>query len=276
MDDEYLQTLDFVAFDTETTGLWAPSNRIVEVGAVKFRLGNSRVERFQSLVNPERHIPVETVRVHRITDTMVKDAQTVKPVLEQFFDFCGKEAVLIAHNAPFDISFVGCELERVGMSLPSNMILDTVDICRAYHPGLDSYSLLSLTQQFGISKTQSHRASDDAALVWKLFSHVSEEFPFIENERDFRRAFTFYSMSDWRGETRELPHEFSDISLAIKEGLTLEIVYASHRRPPEAQTIRPLRIHALKSALYIAAFCEKTQEERTFRLDRIKSFRLLR
>ncbi len=275
MDDEFLQTLDFVAFDTETTGLWAPANRIVEVGAVRFQLGNDRVKRYQSLVNPERHIPVETVRVHRITDTMVKDAPMIKPVLEQFFDFCGPESILIAHNALFDISFVGCELERVGLPLPKIMVLDTVDIYRQYHPGLDSYSLLSLAQQFRISKSQNHRASDDAALVWKLFTHVSERFPFIRNNQDLRREFTLYSLSDRQEVAKELPDRYSDISVAIKEGLTLEIIYASPRKPPETRIIRPLRLHVLKSAFYIAAYCERAQAERTFRLDRIKSFHLL-
>jgi DNA polymerase-3 subunit epsilon len=275
-DNDFLQTLEFVAFDTETTGLWAPSNRIVEVGAVKFRLGQTDCQRFQALVNPERSIPLETIRVHNITDSMVKSAETIKPVLEQFLEFCGADSILIAHNALFDISFIGCEMDRVGLSLPNNQILDTVDIFRKFHPGLDSYSLLSLAQQFKISRTQNHRATDDAALVWKLFLHVSQDFPSTPDSTAFKRHFTFYSVDQWQGEVRPLPEEFADIQIAIDEKTRLEIVYQSNNNPPQTRVIKPFRIHYLKSNHYITAYCERVESERTFRLDRICSFRLLR
>ena len=276
MDDDYLQTLTFVAFDTETTGLWAPANRIVELGAIKFRLGVPTVERFQALVNPQRKIPAEVVRVHGITDTMVKDAETIEPVLKQFGEFIGAESVLIAHNALFDISFVGCELDRSGMPLFENPVLDTVDISRKYRPGLDSYSLLSLVQALGIGRDQNHRAADDAAMVWKVFSLISEQFPFMKTDSDFRREFTIYHMSQWQGENKPLPEQYDDFNRAIEEGLAMHIDYAAHGRPVESRTIRPLRIHVLRNAYYIAAFCERVQDERTFRLDRIRRFRLIR
>ena len=275
-DDDYLQTLEFVAFDTETTGLWAPSNKIVEVGAVKFRLGQIDCERFQALVNPERSIPLETIRVHNITDSMVRNAETIRPVLEQFMEFCGPDSVLIAHNALFDISFIGCEMDRVGLSLPTNPILDTVDLARRFQPGLDSYSLLSLAQKFKISRTQNHRATDDAALVWKLFLYVSQDFPPTADATAFRRQFTFYSVDQWQGEVRPLPEEFADIQIAIDEKTRLEIVYQSNNHPPQTRVIRPFQVHSLKSNHYITAYCERAESERTFRLDRIRSFRLLR
>jgi len=275
-DDDYLQPLEFVAFDTETTGLWAPSNKIVEVGAIKFRLGQRDCERFQALVDPERSIPLETIRVHNITDSMVKNAETIKPVLEQFMEFCGPDSVLIAHNALFDISFIGCEMDRVSLSLPENPILDTVDLARRFHPGLDSYSLLSLAQQFKISRTQNHRATDDAALVWKLFLYISQDFPPTPDAKAFRRQFTFYSVDQWQGEVRPLPEEFADIQIAIDEKIRLEIVYQSNNHPPQTRVIRPFQVHSLKLNHYITAYCERAESERTFRLDRIRSFRLLR
>ncbi len=276
MDDEYLQSFDFVAFDTETTGLWAPTNRIVELGAVKFRLGGLTAARFQALVNPERKIPLETIAVHGITDTMVREAETIKPVLQQFMEFCGPDSVLIAHNALFDISFVGCEADRIGLPLMTNPIIDTVDIFRHYQPGLESYSLLALAREYGISRSQNHRATDDAALVWKLFLKISQGFPYIKDFSEFKQHFTLYTMSQWQGQMKELPEEFADLDLAINEGLAVEIIYSTAARPPEKRVIRPQRLHTLKNALYVTAYCEKVEEERTFRLDRIKSFRILR
>ncbi len=275
MDDDFFQGLDFVAFDTETTGLWAPVNRIVELGAVKFRLGSNRPDVFSELVNPERRIPPEVIRVHGISDSMVSDADTIGPVLERFFEFCGPESILIAHNAKFDISFVGCEMSRAGLPMIPNRVLDTVDICKQYYPGLDSYSLLSLSQEFAISRTQNHRAADDAALVWKLFSKVSEAFPYIKSDSLLRREFNFYSMAQWQGDTPELPEEFAELERAIDEELTVDIVYGAPGRRPEERRIRPLRVHSLKNTTYIAAYCEKVEDERTFRLDRIKRFTLV-
>jgi len=273
-DDEYLQQIDFVAFDTETTGIWAPAHRIVEIGAVRFRLGEARMDKFQMLVNPEREIPTEVVEIHGITTSMVQSAETIKPVLEMFYEFSGPDSVLIAQNAMFDISFVGCEADRVGLPLMENQILDTVDIYKRYRPGLDSYSLQSLMRKFGLGADQSHRATDDATLVWRLFTMVAEEFPVFQTRGEFKRAFNFYSMQQWRGEERPLPDEYRDISRAVDEGLALDIVYVTNGQPPQARTIWPKRVHNLRTVFYVTAYCERAQSERTFRLDRIQSFRI--
>ncbi|UCC44467.1 MAG: WYL domain-containing protein [Candidatus Zixiibacteriota bacterium] len=275
MDDHFLQSLEFVAFDTETTGLWAAANRIVEIGAIKFRLGRNDCRRFQALVNPERPIPLETVNVHGITDTMVKDAELARPVLREFLDFCGGQSVLIAHNARFDISFVGSELDRAELPMPDNIILDTVDIFRVLHPELQSYSLLSLARQFSISRAQRHRAADDAALVWKLFALASEEFPYVDKLSTLTRIFPRYYMSQWQGETRSLPDQYTDITQAIDLKRRLQIVYQPDKSPPQTRIIRPTRVHWHRQKYYIAAYCEKAEAERTFRLDRIVSFQLI-
>jgi len=274
-DCEYIQSLDFVAFDTETTGIWAVTNRIVEIGAVKFRLGQRLTDRFQELINPEREIPAEVIDIHGITNGMVQSSRSIEPVLKDFVDFCGPDSVLIAHNALFDISFVGCESDRVGLPLMENHILDSVDLFRKYRPGLDSYALESLMRKFKLGTDQNHRAADDAALVWKLFEIVSQDFPILTKQSEFKRAFTFYHMSQWQRNERPLPDRFRDIARAIEEERSLEIVYASNGQPPGARTIWPRRIHNLRTVFYVTAFCEKAETELTFRLDRIKSFHLV-
>jgi len=273
-DSEYLKQVDFVAFDTETTGIWAPAHRIVEVGAVKFRLGETSVDRFQALVNPEREIPTEVIEIHGITNGMVQSSETIEPVLREFYDFCGPEAVLIAHNATFDISFVGCEADRTGLPLMENPILDTVDLYKQYRPGLDSYALQSLMRKFGLGAEQSHRAADDAGLVWRLFTMVADDFPVFSRRGEFKRAFTFYTMAQWRGDERPLPEEYRDVARAVEEGRALEIVYVANGQPPQSRIIWPKRIHNLRTVFYVTSFCEKARAERTFRLDRIQSFRL--
>lgn len=271
----YLSSLTFVAFDTETTGIWAASNRLVEVAGVKFRFGREETETFSELINPRREISDEVIRVHGITNEMVASADTAGEVLKRFVEFCGPDSILIAHNAPFDISHVGCELDRYNIPAGDNMILDTVEIYRRYFPGLSSYSLLSLAKEFKVAESQSHRALADAEIVHNLFVHASERFPRVDSEDRLRVSFKVSAMSDWQPEEVQLPGEYADIKRAIDERLPLEIHYAAEGHPPSHRTIRPLQVHVLRDRFYINAWCERTESERTFRLDRILSFRLI-
>jgi len=270
----YLRTQTWVAFDTETTGLWAPSHRVVEIGAVRFRLGSDRTETFASLVNPQRPMPSEVIRIHGITDDTVADAPTVGDVLRRFLDFCS-DAVLVAHNAPFDISFVGCEMERCQLPFCDNLIFDTVDIYRRLFPGLPGYSLLQLARQFNVAQTQAHRALADAEYVSRLVRHAATRFPEIDGPEALRATFTTYRMQDWRSEPAVIPVGYEDLALALAEKRRIRIKYHSTGQEAAWRVIRPSIVHALGDRLYLTAHCEKADAERTFRLDRIESYELL-
>jgi DNA polymerase III epsilon subunit len=272
---EYLRSRTFVAFDTETTGLWAPAHRIVEIAAVRFRLASEECETFQSLVNPERSIPQEVIAIHGITDEMVAEAPTIKPALERFIEFCGSDSILIAHNALFDISFINCELDRVDLPVPENTVLDTVDIYHRLYPQLESYSLLGLVSRFGIAQSQVHRALEDARLVRLLFIKAAERLGTIENEEELRASLATYTMADWPGLVKELPDEFGELTRALKENLKVEITYQTQSKQPHNRIIRPKQVYAIGSTFYLNAFCERARDERTFRLDRIERFRVL-
>ena len=273
---DYLKSQVFVAFDTETTGLWANSHRIVELGAVKFRLGTEGIESFESLINPERNIPAEVIPIHGITDKIVADAPSAPGVLSDFLEFCDKGSVLIAHNASFDISFLACEFERAELDFSRSPVIDTVDIYHRLFPGLDSYSLLSLVKHFHISTDQDHRALADAKLVYLLFSKAAEKLAHVENKKQLLDMITVYRMTDWHGNSVQLPPEFAELEKAINKNMKVEISYLSSAQPPTARIIRPRAAYALGSKYYINAFCERAGGERTFRLDRIKSFRILK
>lgn len=272
---EYLTDVTFVAFDTETTGLFAPTQRIVEIGAVKFRLGEAKADTFQELVNPERRIPADAIRVHHITDDMVVSADTAPAVLKRFCAFAGDDTVLISHNAPFDISFVGWELDRAGMSFGNNLILDTVDIFHRLFPGLISYSLESLVKQFKIAHSQDHRALADALFVREMFTKAAPLFPSAPTLQSGLGNFSVHTMAEWSGQEPELPDKYSDLRLAVDRNLSTEIIYESPTRGPETRVVRPKRIFARGGRFYLVAHCEQAAEERTFRLDRIPQYRLL-
>ncbi len=272
---DYLTGVTFVAFDTETTGLFAATNKVVEIGAVKFRLGQPDAETFQELVNPGRRIPVDAIRVHGITDEMVSLAEPAGPVLERFIAFCGRDSLLISHNAPFDISFVGWELNRAGTNFGDNPILDTIDIYRRLFPGLYSYSLLSLVTHFGISQSQEHRALADAVFVQKLFEQAAPLFPEADSVKSLLASFDVHRMNEWSGDEVDLPDTYSDLKLALDTRQCLEIIYESPTRGSEMRRIWPKRLYAMGNTIYLTAFCEKAVAERTFRLDRLVSFKLL-
>lgn len=272
---EFLQRQTFVAFDTETTGMWAMTNRIVEIAAVKFSFNRGDTDTFQSLVNPDRHIPEEVTQIHGITDDMVNNAPPIRTVLADFLSFCGDDSVLVAHNAPFDISFIGSELDRAGLEFGENPILDTVDIYHRFFPGLESYSLLNLARHFEIAQSQEHRALSDAELVKKLVLKAAEKMVGLKDVTDLERILTVYRMSSWRREPALLPDEFADIQQAIENKMKLQIIYNHPVKSSAARTIHPQQVFKLGSVFYINAYCELAGAERTFRLDRILSYKVL-
>lgn len=270
----WLEATPIVAFDTETTGLWAPSERIVEIGAVRRDSAGAKLREFGSLINPGRPIPETVTAIHGITDEMVADAPPASEVLPRFVEFC-RGAVLVAHNAPFDIGFVGWELNRSGLNFGEDLILDTVDIYRRFFPGQVSYSLLSLSRAFGFAQDQRHRAVDDARLVMTLLQHASPVLSHLTSEDNVKAELACYRMQDWQAREIVLPEEFIELERAIHDAGVIEMVYASQGKPPQARRIRPMIVHCQGDVLYVNAYCFRARAERTFRLDRIQSFRVV-
>ncbi len=163
----------FIIFDLETTGLSAGSERITEIGAVKMEKGVV-VDAFQTFVNPEKTIPEEIVRLTGITDDMVKDAPYEKEALKLFYDFCGPHQSLVAHNAPFDMSFLRAAATRCDFPCPFTSI-DTVTICRALYPELRSHRLNNMVDHFALGGFNHHRANDDAAILALVYQKLMEE-----------------------------------------------------------------------------------------------------
>ena len=120
----------FVVFDLETTGFSAIKDKIIEIGAVKVVKGEI-VDSFSTFVNPRRPIPFEITKLTSITDEMVMEYPDIETILPQFLEFVG-DAVLVAHNAGFDVGFIeqNCRYQD---SRVSRFWADRVFIC---HPGI--------------------------------------------------------------------------------------------------------------------------------------------
>ena len=167
---------EYVVFDIETTGFSPVKNRIIEIGAVKVR-GGEIVDRFSTFVNPKTPIPFEIEKLTGIRDDMVMDSPTIETVLPEFLEFC-KDAVLVAHNANFDMSFIKENAKR--LDIPKEFTyVDTVGIARMLLPNQAKHTLDAVAKTLGISLENHHRAVDDATATAEMFVKF---IPMLEKE----------------------------------------------------------------------------------------------
>lgn len=168
---------DFVAFDLETTGLSPKSDRVIEVGAVRFGPDLVPRERLGLLVDPDMPIPLAVQRLTGITDRDVRGALSPEEAMAQFADFCDG-ARLVAHGGQFDMAFCAALLPRAfGSSRP---VFDTLDLARILLPVASSHSLPLLSEQLDIEHQRPHRALSDAETTATLFSRlvdIAERMP---------------------------------------------------------------------------------------------------
>ena len=149
----------FVVFDLETTGFSAEVDRIIEIGAVKIKNGEI-VDNFSKFVNPKIPIPFRIEKLTGINDSMVMKAEPIEKILPEFLEFCG-DAVMVAHNAGFDTSFIINNAERLGIKYDPT-IMDTVLLAQFVIPNLHNYKLDTLCKHLAVSLENHHRAVDDA------------------------------------------------------------------------------------------------------------------
>lgn len=160
-----------IFYDTETTGTSPKEDAIVEIAAYD----PIDKREFVSFVHPGRPIPPEVSAIHHITDEMVAGSPSFAVVGQQFMDFCGEDAVLIAHNNDrFDKLFLQEEANRHGLVWPKSWIhFDTLLWARRYRPDLPRHSLQFLREVYGIAANNAHRALDDVIVLHQIFSMMT-------------------------------------------------------------------------------------------------------
>ena len=265
-----ISTLDFVAFDTETTGLSPHSESLVELAGVRFNLVTGAKEYFQTFVNPGKPIPPGATRIHGITDEMVAVAPTIDKVLPSFYQFI-EGAVLVAHNAPFDIGFVSLHSMRANLALPEMPILDSCMFSRRVMLNLSSHRLSSLVSAFSLDHSTVHRALADAKNCMEIFRILVEKScgPKACWDSLVARHGKLYSFKDASKpvkQTRKVV-ELDPIVKAVEEKKSLWIVYEGSYGPRE---ITPVLLYAKGAKQYMEATCHLDGIRKSFRLDRIQ------
>lgn len=161
-----------IVFDTETTGMNAEGeDRIIEIGALELVNFVPTGKVYHQYINPERAIPADATAVHGITDADVADKPVYAEIVAAWDDFIGEDAILVAHNAEFDMRFINAEYRRLGMAtLPKTRFLDTLAMARKMFPGAPA-SLDALCRRYNVdnSKRVYHGALMDAELLAEVF-----------------------------------------------------------------------------------------------------------
>jgi len=199
-----LKELDFVVVDVEATGAKTPPNRLIELGAYRIRKGKI-VDEFLQLVNPEIPIPRFVATLTGISNEMVRRAPVFAEVAPQWLDFVS-DSVLIAHNAPFDTSFLNHEISRV---YPGHRMVNphlcTVRLSRRVLPELMNHRLDTIANHFSIPIVSRHRAGSDAQATAQIFLLLLTKLEEEHGVKDLAAARNFQFPEISQSVTAQLP-----------------------------------------------------------------------
>lgn len=252
-----------VFFDLETTGLDLRSgHRVCEVALVRMH-GATEMGRIDTLVNPGRLLDPAAAAVNGLNDAQLAQAPPFATLAAPIVELM-RDAVLVAHNLPFDQAFLRHELALVGKSLSPTPALDTLTLARRLFRQR-SYSLATLAAQFALPPP-SHRAMDDVRTLAALYSHLCAHMANlgIHTVADALR----YERGLLPGAPEPEPPPL--VAQALAEQRLLRIVYTSRSEGgPVARTVRPLYLSVETAGLYLRAFCYLRNDVRTFALTKI-------
>jgi len=261
-----LDETTFAVFDVETTGLsLAYGHRICEVGCLRVR-GGIELDRFESLVDPRRPVSPGAFGVNRITAEMLRGApifeQIAAPLLQVM-----EGAVLVAHNAPFDLGFLAAELDIARLPAPKNPVIDTLALARrAYR--LPRNSLSAVVVALDVKTSPTHRALSDVQATWGVLERIILD---LEHRQGVA---TLGQLIEFQGGPIPHPHSRAlSLPPAITEALgndgRVRMRYIDARGRETNRLVRPFRVNERGGVLYLVAHCFRRGELRTFRLDRV-------
>lgn len=182
----------YVVFDLETTGLRADKCKIIEIGAVKIQ-NETIVDTFSTLINPKESISYKIETLTGINNSMVKGAPLIEEMLPKFLDFVG-DAVLVAHNANFDVTFINNKAKEQGIKT-NFTVADTLTLSRMLIPDMKKFKLDAVAKKLGVILENHHRAVDDSMCTAKIFLKLIDK---LKN----RNIFTLDGVNELAKENR--------------------------------------------------------------------------
>jgi DNA polymerase-3 subunit epsilon len=264
-----LDEITFTVLDVETTGLTPQfGDRVCEIALLRFR-GDRELGRFHSLVNPLRPISPGAFAVNGIRDEELAGAPIFAEITPPILEFL-EGTTLVAHNAPFDLSFLDAEFGICGLPPVANSVIDTLALARRCYC-FGSNSLQSVARALGLVTRGQHRALADAVTT-KL---VLERFLADLHQRS---VLTLGELLEAQGGCVEVPEREAiplppEVEEALNSGGGLWLRYVSSVGEETLREVNPLQVTSYGGCVYLVAFCHLRNEQRTFRLDRIVEMR---
>ncbi len=245
----------FICFDIETTGLSANRDKITEIGAVKIKNGQI-TDTFSTFVNPEMPIPSKITELTGINDAMVKDAPSQSEAVKAFLEFADG-SILVAHNAPFDTSFIRVACENMGVEYNCTSI-DTVVICRNILTDIKNCKLDTVAKFLRLGDFNHHRATDDAQMLSAIFIELCKR---LKNDYNINEVYDINTKITG-GDFKKLPTYHQIILVKNSVGLKnlYKLISKSHldyfyKKPriPKSELIKH------REGLIIGSACEAGQ-----------------
>lgn len=257
-----LSSARFAFLDLETTGL-APwfGDRICEVGIVLTE-GKRIKNTYHTLVNPRHPLSPGASSANGLTETELESAPSFQEVADQV-QAALDEAVVVCHNAKFDLQFLDSEFRRLEREIQVPNLIDTLMLARKYFE-LPSYSLYSLADAFHLSTVGGRGAQDDALNTRGVFFALMDSLKDLNKPLD--EYIGIYNSPAWPNEGIQLPIELGE---AIYSGKRMFIRYMDKDGEKTERWITPLQVIGLADYIYLQAYCHLREAERSFRLDRI-------
>jgi DNA polymerase-3 subunit epsilon len=252
----------FAFLDLETTGLspWF-GDRICEVGIVLTE-GKRIRDTYETLVNPGRELSPAAASTNGLTDAKLATAPPFEAVADEVTAHL-RDAVVVCHNAQFDLQFLDSEFRRIGREVQIPNLIDTLTIARERFD-FPSNALLSLAEAFHIPMDVSHRALADTLTDRGVFFAMMDAIQPPDGKLD--EFIGIYNSPAWSKDSIQLPTELSE---AIKSGKRLRITYVDGKDQRSQRWVTPYNVIGLADYLYLHAHCHLRNAERSFRLDRI-------
>jgi len=243
---------EFVAFDIETTGLDPDKDMIIEIGAVKMVKGEITA-RFSALIDPGMPLPGKIMKLTGLNDQMLQGQPRINEVMPAFLDFTG-DAVLVAHNARFDVGFIRRAAEKIGRTA-SRTAVCTLELTRALFPELHSHKLNVMAEHCGAPLKKHHRAEDDAGACAGIFLKCRE----MIIEKGVSRLKDINALGGGNIDVKKLPYHHAIILVKNQTGMRnlYELVSLSnlnyfYKRPRIPKSV----LAAKREGLILGTACE--------------------
>ena len=262
-----LSNARFAFLDLETTGLspWF-GDRICEVGIVVCE-GKRIKASYQQLVNPQRLLSAEAANVNGLNDAILARAPTFGEIAQAVLAHL-QDAIVVCHNAQFDMQFLDSELRRLNHEIQVSNLIDPRFIARE-HFNFRSNSLGNIAASFKIPAPNAHRALADALTDKAVFFAMMDALkPSGKNFEDF---IGLYNSPAWPLDGTGVPKEIGE---AIRGGRRLYITYLDKEGQQTERWVTPLQVLGISDYLYLRGYCHLRKSERNFRMDRILAMRV--